>query len=109
MPRIQLTSGAYQAQSLIANAQRCLNLYPEENPKETTPPVPVTHYPRPGLTLLSSPPAVGIGRCLYTATDGELFAVVDQSVFHIHYEDGWTWHHVGRHAYTGNQSGYCYR
>lgn len=95
MPRIPLTSGAYSAASIIANAQRCVNLFPETNPQETTPPVPVTHYPRPGLTLLSSPPAPGRGRGIYTATDGELFAVVDQSVFHIHYEDGWTWHHVG--------------
>lgn len=95
MPRIPLTSGAYSAASLIANAQRCVNLYPEANPQETTPPVPVTHYPRPGLTLLSSPPAQGRGRGLYVATDGELFAVVDQSIFHIHFEDGWEWHHIG--------------
>ena len=93
--RIPLTSGAYTAPSLIANAQECLNLYPEANPQETNPPVPVTHYPRPGLTPLSSPPAPGIGRMLYTATDGELFAVIDQNVYHIHYEDGWTWHLLG--------------
>lgn len=95
MPRVQLTGGAYSAQSLIANAQRCLNLYPEHNPQDSNPPVPVTHYPRPGLTLLSSPPVQGRGRMLYTATDGELFAVVDQNVYHIHFEDGWTWHLLG--------------
>src|SRR5690348_2580529 len=93
--RIPLTSGAYTAPSLIANAQESINIYPEANPQETNPPVPVTHYPRPGLTPLSSPPAPGIGRMLYTATDGELFAVIDQNVYHIHYEDGWTWHLLG--------------
>src|SRR5690348_5464404 len=87
--RIPLTSGAYSAPSLIANAQRSVNLYPEANPQETTPPVPVTHYPRPGLTPLSAPPAQGQGRCLYTATNGDLYAVVDQQVFYINPDFVW--------------------
>jgi hypothetical protein len=95
MPRIPLTSGAYSAASLIANAQRSVNLYPESNPQETTPPVQVTQYPRPGLTLLSSPPTVGFGRGLYVATNGKLFAVINQNVYHIHYEDNWEFHLVG--------------
>jgi len=95
MPRIPLTSGAYSASSIIANAQRCVNLYVEANPQDSNPPVPVTHYPRPGLTPLSTPPSPGRGRGLYTATNGELFAVVDQNIYHIHYEDDWSWHLVG--------------
>ena len=95
MPRIPLTSGAYSAPSLIANAQRCQNLYPERNPQETNPPVPVTHYPRPGLTLLNSPPTSGFGRGLFTATNGKLFAVVNENIYHIHQEDGWQFHIVG--------------
>ena len=91
--RIPLTSGAYSAASLIANAQRSLNLYPEANPQETSPPVPVTHYPRPGLTPLSTPPAQGRGRCLYTATNGDLYAVVDQQVFYI--DPDFIWHSLG--------------
>ena len=83
MPRIPLTSGAYSAQSLIANAQRCLNLFTESNPQDTNPPVPVTHYPRPGLTPLSSPPVPGTGRCLYASTHDQLFAVIDQSAYYI--------------------------
>jgi len=55
MTAIPLTSGAYQAQSQIANAQRCVNLYPEFNPEKTRPAMPVTHYPRPGLLILCSP------------------------------------------------------
>src|ERR1017187_10169301 len=83
MVAIPLTSGAYSSQSKIANAQRCINLYPEINPPETTPLAPVTHYPRPGLSVLSMPPAPGAGRCLYGATDGSLYAVIDQNVYYI--------------------------
>lgn len=83
MAVIPLTSGAYTAQSLIADAQRCRNLYPERNPPETHPPVPFTHYPRPGLTLLRQPPVIGRGRCLYPATNGALYAVIDQAVYYI--------------------------
>ena len=95
MPRIPLTGGAYSAPSIIANAQRCVNLYPESNPQENSAPVPVTHYPRPGLTLLSSPPVQGRGRCLYCATSGDVYAVIDQSFYHLHYDDGWEWHLIG--------------
>lgn len=87
---IPLTSGAYSAQSLIANAQRCVNLYPESNPKNTEPAMPVTHYPRPGLGQLGAgPPSPAQGRCLYRSTrgtadpNGDLFAVVGQSVYFI--------------------------
>ena len=83
MPRIPLTSGAYSAPSLIANAQRCVNLFPETNPQDTNPPVPVTHYPRPGLTPLGAPSNQGRGRAVYGATNGDLFAVVDEQVFYI--------------------------
>lgn len=83
MPRIPLTSGAYSAPSIIANAQRCLNLYPEKNPAETTPPVPVTHYPRPGLTLLGTPPTPGRSRALFASSLGGLYQVIDQAVYSI--------------------------
>jgi hypothetical protein len=83
MPSIPLTSGAYQSPSVIANAQRAVNVYPETNPKETKPPVPVTHYQRPGKTLLGSPIAPGAGRGLYTASNGDLYAVVNDTVYFI--------------------------
>lgn len=83
MSMIALTSGAYEAESLIANAQRCINLFPEVNPKETEPTFPTTHYVRPGLRPLGAPPAQGFGRCLYAATNGDLYAVVNQSVYYI--------------------------
>jgi hypothetical protein len=90
MVAIPLTSGAYSSQSLISNAQRCVNLYPEFNPEKTKPPMPVTHYPRPGLGKLGAgPPTPARGRCLYRSTrgtadpNGDLFAVVGQNVYFI--------------------------
>lgn len=81
--RVALTGGAYTARSIIAAAQRCLNLYPEINPPEAESPVPVTHYERPGKTLLASPATSGVARCAYTSTTGELFYVVGGDVYYV--------------------------
>lgn len=83
MSLIPLTSGAYEARSLIANAQRCINLIPEINPREATPEQPVTHYPRPGLRALGAPPAVGRGRGVFTLSNGNVIAVVGRSVYYV--------------------------
>lgn len=83
MPRIPLLGGSYSDESLIANAQRAVNVYPESNPESSQAPVNVTHYVRPGLPILSSPPSAGRGRCLYTATNGDVYALIDQSVYYI--------------------------
>lgn len=83
MPPIYLTSGAYQSKSVTANVQRCVNLYPEENPKDTQPSSPTTHYVRPGKVLLSSPDVPGRARGLYTATNGDLYAVVGSNVYFV--------------------------
>lgn len=80
---IPLLSGAYQARSLIASAQRCYNLYPELNPQNIRAPVPVTHYPRPGKIKRWSPPALGRGRGLYCASNGDLYAVVNGTVYFV--------------------------
>lgn len=48
--RVPLLGGAYQAKSIIANAQRCVNLYPEVNPNQGS--SPTTHYPTPGLVKI---------------------------------------------------------
>src|SRR5260221_12008919 len=90
MPRISLISGAYSAPSVIVSAQRSVNLYPEKNPESIKSPAPMTHYPRPGLTPLSLPPNPAPGRCLYTATNGALYAVVGQGVFFIDPDFRWT-------------------
>lgn len=83
MPRIPLLGGAYNAPSLIAGAQRSLNLFPEKNPDWSQAPVNVTHYPRCGLKRLSSPPNPGLSRALYGATNGDLYAVIDVSIYYI--------------------------
>jgi len=80
---IPLTSGAYSARSIIANAQVCKNLVPEGNPKDTTPPVPVTHYQRPGKRLTAIPPTTGPGRGLYRATNGDLYCTIDDIIYFV--------------------------
>lgn len=83
MARIALTSGAYKARSLTANAQRSVNLYLEANPAESQPPFPFTLYPRPGLRKLAVPPTLGIGRGLYQDSQGNLYCVVGTIVYYV--------------------------
>lgn len=82
MPRIPILGGAYQSRSIISGSQRCINLYPEKN-DDPQAPVPVTHYPTPGLTLKGTPTTAGPARCLYRATNGDLFEVIRSSVYFI--------------------------
>jgi hypothetical protein len=84
---IPLTGGAYQAKSVIANAQRSVNLYPERNGEEDEPPAPVTHYPTPGLTLLVQGDTDPV-RGLYFASNNELFAVIGAKVYYV--DQNWT-------------------
>ena len=82
MARVPLLQGAYQSRSLIADAQRCVNLYPEANPgaKEGSEPSPTTHYPTPGLIAFSQ--ATGTpARGLYTASDSRLYGVIGNVFF----------------------------
>lgn len=78
--KVLLIGGAYQSRSVIASAQRCVNLYPEQNPEGAA--FPTTHYPTPGSTVLLTAPERG-WRCLYTASDNRLFGVVGKSVYLI--------------------------
>ncbi len=52
MQTLPLIGGSYSSRSVIANAQRCINLYPEGNRKDS--PTSVTHYQRPGLAALAT-------------------------------------------------------
>lgn len=83
MEGIPLTSGAYQAKSVIASAQRCVNLYVEPNPPNVRAPMPTTHYQRPGKVTRWTPPTLGRGRGLYRASNGDLYAVVNDTVYFI--------------------------
>lgn len=86
-----LIQGAYTARSYIAEAQRCINLYPEVDPQDA--PFPTTHYPCPGLTLQSQPPTPGPGRGLYRSTDGRLFVVVGDTLYFV--TSGGQWQTIG--------------
>ena len=73
---VPLLEGAYTARSIIANAQRCINLFPEKNSADA--PVPATHYTTPGLTatgFAASAPCRGE----YLATNGNLYSVYGNS------------------------------
>jgi len=81
LERLQLIGGSYVARSIIANAQRCVNLYPERNPKDS--PTPVTHYQRPGFRKLVSGPQAAVVRGLYRASNGNGYCVIGNRVFFI--------------------------
>lgn len=90
--QVPLLTGFYTARSVIASAQRCLNLYPEINSAETYAGLPqltasaqVTVYPTPGTRTLASlaDDQRGPGRGLYAASNGNLYAVVGNCVYYI--------------------------
>ena len=80
MAKVALSNGAYQARSVIASAQRCVNLYLEANPSTSV--FPFTHYPTPGLTLMGSVTPTS-WRGLYFATNGQLYGVCGNTVYAI--------------------------
>jgi hypothetical protein len=86
--RVPLTTGAYQTRSVIAEAQRSVNLYAEQNPQDA--PCPFTYYPTPGLTLVSTPPVSGESRGIYTASNGNRYEVIGQSVFFVNSSNVYT-------------------
>lgn len=65
---------------MIANAQRCVNLYPELNTKDAE--APYTHYCTPGLTTLAQGIVAEV-RQLYTASNGKLFAAIGNTVYFV--------------------------
>jgi len=79
--QIPLSGGSYTAQNVVANVQRCVNLYPESNSQGAQ--YPYTYYPTPGLTLIVAPPLPGIYRCLYPASNGKLYGVIGGNVYYI--------------------------
>lgn len=79
-----LSGGAYETRSLIGSAQRCVNFYVEQIPAQQGEPIQFIHYPRPGLTLEGFGPNSTFGwRCLYTASNGDLWGVNQNQLFWI--------------------------
>lgn len=78
--KLALTTGMYQARSIIASAQRCVNLYPEKNASEA--PFPVTNQLTPGLTqLIDGPGGSMTHRCAYTASNGQFYEVINDTLY----------------------------
>ncbi len=86
--KIPLIQGAYEARSIIADAQRCINLFQETNPKDS--PFPFTLYPTPGLPLLTAPPVAGPARAEYTASNGNFYTVIGANVYTVSPAYVWT-------------------
>ena len=106
MTQLPLTQGSYQARGVIANAQACINLYPEPNPKDA--PFPVTHYPAPGLKVLSDYTGTFSGsvRGLYDASNGYVFAVIGADVINWH-GTGTSYTHLGTISSNTNPVSIC--
>ena len=80
MARIPFIGGAYSAKSIIANAQRCINVYPERNSKDA--PAPITIYERAGFRPLVSAEDKVV-RGIYLATNEVGYCVIGQSTYRI--------------------------
>jgi len=80
--KIALTGGSYLAHSVIASAQRCLNLVPEPMPEGQKEPGPMAAYPTPGIRLLST---IGTGpiRAVRQATNGAFYVVSGHEVYSV--------------------------
>lgn len=80
MERLPLLGGSYAARSIIASATRCINYYPEVNPKDSL--CPMTYYQRAGLVPLASGPPLPV-RGLYQASDGTGYAVIGPGFYSV--------------------------
>lgn len=81
--RVPLLAGAYQARSVIASAQRCVNLYPESNQADPQSPVPITHYPTPGLVLRAQTTNNAPIRGMYRTSLGTAYIVSGANVYFV--------------------------
>ena len=80
MPRLALNGGAYQARSVIASAQRSLNLYAEPMPQQQGEPSQFAHYPTPGLTLIGTMPQAPI-RGIRQATNDQTYICAGSGIY----------------------------
>lgn len=79
MPAVNLLGQPYAGKSLIASAQRSINLFAEANDK--TAPVPITYYQFPGNEEFAVPLGVSKNRCLYRTSIGTVYSVVGATVY----------------------------
>lgn len=100
MPRLLLQTASYTARSLLASAQRCINLYAEVNPADAL--APMTFYSTPGRKLFSTVPGDGGMRGLFQASNGDLYAARGATLYRF---NAGTWATV---AALGNAAGPVY-
>lgn len=97
--RLPLIGGAYTSRSIIAQAQRCINLYPEINPPRSSI-VPMTFYQRPGYK-----PVLNVGggpiRGIYRASSQDAYVVSGAEVYRIPYG---SWSPVALGAITAGKT-----
>ena len=86
MQVLPLVGGSYSARSIVANGQRCINLFPEPNRSDS--PTKMTHYQRPGLVPLVSPSYPAVGRGIYRASNGDGYCVIGTVLYYI--SPSWT-------------------
>lgn len=82
MSRIALTGGAYTARSVIASAQRAVNLIAEPLPGAQGEPSQMAHYPTPGTRIfgtVGNGPIRGIRQC----TNGAVYCVSGANVYKV--------------------------
>ena len=85
--RLPLLGGFYRLPVIAANAQRCVNVFPEMlpggkgSPQQSQPPVPVYHKLRPGMLDLETETVEGAVRGVYRATNGALYACGPEAAF----------------------------
>jgi hypothetical protein len=81
--RVQLSGGAYEARSVIASAQRSLNLAAEPMPQAQDEPSAYAYYPTPGTTLLGTMPNNGPIRGMKFCSNGQLYVVAGTAVYAV--------------------------
>lgn len=81
--RVPLVGKSYFERSVIASAQKTINLYAEINDKGA--PVPVTYYPTPGTSLIATPDAdkQAKARCTYRTSIGTAYVVIGPIVYSL--------------------------
>lgn len=80
--KVALTSGAYQARSVIASAQRCLNLFIEPQPPQDGEPMPAVHLPTPGLSILGYTPELPV-RGVRQASNGKIYMAAGAGIYRV--------------------------
>lgn len=88
MDKLSFVGGAYSARSVIASAQRCVNYYPEVNPKDSS--FQLTLYQRPGLRSRAVASGRSVWRFVYQASNGIGYGVCGDGVYLIGPPPSWS-------------------